>query len=155
MAQLSFIKAIWLESWRNTHETCLDLFKFLCVLKGDRKDVALNQTNLGLTTAISLFVHQSLIPEFLTCLSSVREKELRRCSPFLERSSIPGDDAATDLRSNEWKAVPDIWRSSADKYGDRVVVLDPFRMVLISSVCKVLECFYHGKLKKERLSQRL
>ncbi|CAN6999434.1 unnamed protein product [Brassica rapa subsp. trilocularis] len=85
----------------------------------------------------------------------VREKELRRCSPFLERSSIPGDDAATDLRSNEWKAVPDIWRSSADKYGDRVVVLDPFRMVLISSVCKVLECFYHGKLKKERLSQRL
>ncbi|XP_048627352.1 uncharacterized protein LOC125596114 [Brassica napus] len=59
----------------------------------------------------------------------VREKELRRCSPFLERSSIPGDDAATDLRSNEWKAVPDIWRSSADKYGDKVVVLDPFRMV--------------------------
>ncbi|CAG7876553.1 unnamed protein product, partial [Brassica rapa] len=40
--------------------------------------------------------------------SQVREKELRRCSPFLERSSIPGDDAATDLRSNEWKAVPDI-----------------------------------------------
>ncbi|KAH0853774.1 hypothetical protein HID58_092881 [Brassica napus] len=107
--------------------------RLIYLLNGDRKDVALNQTNLGLTTAISLFVHQSLIPEFLTCLSSVvpsvREKELRRCSPFLERSSIPGDDAATDLRSNEWKAVPDIWRSSADKYGDKVVVLDPFRMV--------------------------
>ncbi|WZZ49976.1 hypothetical protein YC2023_050083 [Brassica napus] len=58
----------------------------------------------------------------------VQEKGLRRCSPFLERSSIPGDDAATDLRSNEWEVVPDIWRSSADKYGDRVAVLDPFRM---------------------------
>ena len=38
------------------------------------------------------------------------------------------------------KAVPDIWRSSADKYRDRVAVLDPFRMVSFSSVCKVLEC---------------
>ncbi|CAN6982819.1 unnamed protein product [Brassica oleracea var. botrytis] len=33
---------------------------------------------------------------------------LRCCSPFLERSSIPGEDAATDLRSNEWKVVPHI-----------------------------------------------
>uniref|UniRef100_M4DVT5 Uncharacterized protein n=1 Tax=Brassica campestris TaxID=3711 RepID=M4DVT5_BRACM len=79
----------------------------------------------------------------------VQEKGLRRCSPFLERSSIPGDDAATDLRSNEWEVVPDIWRSSADKYGDRVAVLDPFRMVSFSSVCKVLECFYHNKLEKK------
>ncbi|CAF1706415.1 unnamed protein product, partial [Brassica napus] len=38
----------------------------------------------------------------------VQEKELRCCSPFLERSSIPGEDAATDLRSNEWKVVPHI-----------------------------------------------
>ncbi|KAJ0248984.1 acyl-activating enzyme 16 [Hirschfeldia incana] len=59
------------------------------------------------------------------CESTVQEKELRRCSPFLERSSIPGD-AATALRSNEWKAVPDIWRSSADKYGDTVAVVDPY-----------------------------
>ncbi|KAG2293767.1 hypothetical protein Bca52824_040436 [Brassica carinata] len=70
-------------------------------------------------------------------LRFVQEKELRCCSPFLERSSIPGEDAATDLRSNEWK------------YGGRVAVLDPFRMVSFSCVCKVLECFYHGKLKEK------
>ncbi|WZZ59226.1 hypothetical protein YC2023_059333 [Brassica napus] len=29
------------------------------------------------------------------------------------------------------KAVPDIWRSSADKYRDRVAVLDPFRMIIV------------------------
>ncbi|KAG2321402.1 hypothetical protein Bca52824_014615 [Brassica carinata] len=57
------------------------------------------------------------------CESTVQEKELRRCS----RSSVSGDGAAaTALRSNEWKAVPDIWRSSADKYGDRVAVIDPY-----------------------------
>lgn len=42
----------------------------------------------------------------------------------MERSSLPGEAA---LRSNdEWKAVPDIWRSSVEKYGDRVSVVDPY-----------------------------
>ncbi|XP_058731738.1 probable acyl-activating enzyme 16, chloroplastic isoform X2 [Vicia villosa] len=35
----------------------------------------------------------------------------RKCSPFLE---------------DEWKAVPDIWKSSADKYGDKVALVDPY-----------------------------
>ncbi|CAH2052888.1 unnamed protein product, partial [Thlaspi arvense] len=52
------------------------------------------------------------------CESRIQEKELRRCSRFLERSS--------SLRSSEWKAVPDIWRSSTDKYGDKVAVVDPY-----------------------------
>ncbi|KAG5406115.1 hypothetical protein IGI04_012234 [Brassica rapa subsp. trilocularis] len=57
----------------------------------------------------------------------VQEKEVGRCSPFLERLTVPGgDDAAAALRSNEWKAVPDIWRSSAEKYGDKVAVVDPY-----------------------------
>ncbi|KAF8107377.1 hypothetical protein N665_0122s0021 [Sinapis alba] len=60
------------------------------------------------------------------CESTVQERELGRCSPFLERLTVPGDDAASALRSNEWKAVPDIWRSSAEKYGDRVAVVDPY-----------------------------
>jgi long-chain acyl-CoA synthetase len=30
------------------------------------------------------------------------------------------------LSSNEWKSVPDIWRSSVEKYGDRVAVVDPY-----------------------------
>ncbi|CAF1705567.1 BnaC03g74060D [Brassica napus] len=56
----------------------------------------------------------------------VQEKELGRCSPFLEGLTVPGNDASAALRSNEWKAVPDIWRSSAEKYGDRVAVVDPY-----------------------------
>lgn len=44
----------------------------------------------------------------------------------MERLTVPGGDAAAALRSNEWKAVPDIWRSSAEKYGDRVAVVDPY-----------------------------
>jgi len=53
----------------------------------------------------------------------IQEKEVRQSSPFLESSSLSGDAA---LRSNEWKAVPDIWRSSAEKYGDRVALVDPY-----------------------------
>ncbi|XP_010527443.1 PREDICTED: probable acyl-activating enzyme 16, chloroplastic isoform X2 [Tarenaya hassleriana] len=52
-----------------------------------------------------------------------KEKEVRRCSPFLERSALSGDDASS---SREWRAIPDIWRSSAEKYGDRVAVIDPY-----------------------------
>ncbi|KAG5147046.1 hypothetical protein JHK84_032589 [Glycine max] len=30
------------------------------------------------------------------------------------------------VASNEWKAVPDIWRSSAEKYGDKIALVDPY-----------------------------
>lgn len=30
------------------------------------------------------------------------------------------------LASDEWRAVPDIWRTSAEKYGDRVALVDPY-----------------------------
>jgi len=29
------------------------------------------------------------------------------------------------LTSDDWRAVPDIWRSSAEKYGDQFAVVDP------------------------------
>lgn len=48
----------------------------------------------------------------------------KEVTPIIESSSLSGGDAA--LRSNEWKAVPDIWRSSADKYGDKVALVDPY-----------------------------
>lgn len=47
----------------------------------------------------------------------------RRCSPFLESSLLP---SANDLSLHEWKAVPDIWKSAAEKYGDRVALVDPY-----------------------------
>lgn len=30
------------------------------------------------------------------------------------------------MASDEWKAVPDIWRSSAEKYGDKIALVDPY-----------------------------
>ncbi|KHN44470.1 Putative acyl-activating enzyme 16, chloroplastic, partial [Glycine soja] len=47
----------------------------------------------------------------------------RRCSPFLESSLLSGNGG---VASNEWKAVPDIWRSSAEKYGDKIALVDPY-----------------------------
>ncbi|XP_024628002.1 probable acyl-activating enzyme 16, chloroplastic isoform X2 [Medicago truncatula] len=55
---------------------------------------------------------------------------IRKCSPFLESSMLVGNNnnnnnAAVDS-SHEWKVVPDIWRSSAEKYGDKVALVDQY-----------------------------
>ena len=42
---------------------------------------------------------------------------------MLESTSLSSSGA---LASDEWKAVPDIWRSSAEKYGDHVALVDPY-----------------------------
>ncbi|TYH19483.1 hypothetical protein E1A91_A05G348900v1 [Gossypium mustelinum] len=57
------------------------------------------------------------------CDSKTQELQIRRCSPLLEKASLPSNGAPL---SDEWKAVPDIWRSSAEKYGDRVALVDPY-----------------------------
>ncbi|KAJ1407304.1 AMP-dependent synthetase/ligase [Sesbania bispinosa] len=49
--------------------------------------------------------------------------QIRRCSPFLESSLLFGKG---DVASDEWKSVPDIWRSCAEKYGDKVALVDPY-----------------------------
>lgn len=51
------------------------------------------------------------------------EHPVRRCSPFLESALLPN---ANNLTLDEWKAVPDIWKSTAEKYGDRVALVDPY-----------------------------
>ncbi|XP_010450111.1 PREDICTED: long-chain-fatty-acid--[acyl-carrier-protein] ligase AEE15, chloroplastic-like [Camelina sativa] len=65
-----------------------------------------------------------------------KEKEVRTSSPVIESLSLSGDAA---LRSNEWKAVPDIWRSSAEKYGDRVALVDPYHDPPLKLTYKQLE----------------
>ncbi|PNX83272.1 putative acyl-activating enzyme chloroplastic-like [Trifolium pratense] len=51
--------------------------------------------------------------------------QIRKCSPFLESSLLFGNDNDA-VASNEWKAVPDIWKYSAEKYGDKVALVDPY-----------------------------
>ncbi len=45
----------------------------------------------------------------------------RKCAPLLENFR------AQDLppSSSEWRAVPDIWKTTAELYGDRIALLDP------------------------------
>ncbi|KAK7331439.1 hypothetical protein VNO77_25664 [Canavalia gladiata] len=61
-------------------------------------------------------------PVFCQFESKTEKTQIRSCSPFLESSLLSGKDTAA---SDEWKAVPDIWRSSAEKYGDKIAVVDP------------------------------
>lgn len=50
------------------------------------------------------------------------EIQVRRCSPFLESTLLSEDSGV----SAEWKAIPDIWRYTAEKFGDRVALVDPY-----------------------------
>ncbi|AES71951.2 putative long-chain-fatty-acid--[acyl-carrier-protein] ligase [Medicago truncatula] len=51
------------------------------------------------------------------------QSKIRRFSPLLESSLLSGNDGVV---SDEWKTVPDIWRSSAEKYGDKIALIDPY-----------------------------
>ncbi|XP_028759744.1 probable acyl-activating enzyme 16, chloroplastic [Neltuma alba] len=57
------------------------------------------------------------------CQFETEKKQIRKFPPFLESSLLSGNGA---LAPDEWRAVPDIWRSSAEKYGDRVALVDPY-----------------------------
>ncbi|XP_064976393.1 probable acyl-activating enzyme 16, chloroplastic isoform X1 [Musa acuminata AAA Group] len=47
----------------------------------------------------------------------------RKCCPYLEGSFL---SSSNDPSLHEWSAIPDIWKSSAEKYGDRVALVDPY-----------------------------
>ncbi|KAF9663502.1 hypothetical protein SADUNF_Sadunf17G0057200 [Salix dunnii] len=64
------------------------------------------------------------------------ESKIRRCSPYLERTLVSSNGALT---SDDLRAVPDIWRSSAEKYGNRIAVVDPYHDPPTSLTYKQLE----------------
>ncbi|KAL0918694.1 hypothetical protein M5K25_010717 [Dendrobium thyrsiflorum] len=45
----------------------------------------------------------------------------RKCSPLLDAELLSN---ASALSSNEWRAVPDIWKSATEKYGHRTALVD-------------------------------
>ncbi|XP_027937777.1 probable acyl-activating enzyme 16, chloroplastic isoform X1 [Vigna unguiculata] len=70
------------------------------------------------------FTRINLHLPILCQFESKTEKPLtRRCAPFLESSLLSGNGV---VASEEWKTVPDIWRSSAEKYGDKIALVDPY-----------------------------
>ncbi|KAH8483952.1 hypothetical protein H0E87_028391 [Populus deltoides] len=72
----------------------------------------------------------------LSCETKTEEIKIRRCSPYLERTLVSSNGALT---SDDWRAVPDFWRSSAEKYGDRIAVVDPYHDPPTSLTYKQLE----------------
>ncbi|XP_066364720.1 probable acyl-activating enzyme 16, chloroplastic [Miscanthus floridulus] len=55
--------------------------------------------------------------------SALEHQVRRKCSPLLESVLLPG---GSDSTVHEWKAVPNIWRTAAEKYADLVAVIDPY-----------------------------
>lgn len=53
--------------------------------------------------------------------SKTEEKQVRKYSPLLESQPLSENNVSTA----ELKAIPDIWRSSAERFGDRVALVDP------------------------------
>lgn len=76
--------------------------------------------------AILLNVFVGLIPicffSDVQITDQLESPQLRRYSPLLESALLP----IKDVVSGEWKAVPDIWKSVAEKYGDKVALVDPY-----------------------------
>ncbi|XP_071938297.1 probable acyl-activating enzyme 16, chloroplastic [Coffea arabica] len=70
------------------------------------------------------------------CESTTTEMHIRKCSPFLESVLLCGNGVVS---STEWKAVPDIWRTSAEKFGDRIALVDPYHDPPTNMTYKQLE----------------
>ncbi|XP_042437292.1 probable acyl-activating enzyme 16, chloroplastic [Zingiber officinale] len=70
------------------------------------------------------------------CNLELRSLAKRKCSPYLESGLL----SSTNHPSlHEWRAVPDIWRSSAEKYGDHVALVDPYHSPPTELTYKELE----------------
>ncbi|WCJ27625.1 Long-chain-fatty-acid--CoA ligase 1 [Euphorbia peplus] len=65
------------------------------------------------------------------------EERVIRCSPYLEKALLAKNGVV--VANDEWTTVPDIWRTSAEKYGDRVAVVDPYHHPPTNMTYKQLE----------------
>ncbi|XP_077227747.1 AMP-dependent synthetase and ligase family protein [Tasmannia lanceolata] len=80
--------------------------------------------------------HQLEVADALLAETKAEDVQVRRCSPLLEGALLLNDSV---LPSNEWKAVPDIWKSSAERYGDRIALVDPYHYPPTKLTYKELE----------------
>ncbi|PIN22687.1 Long-chain acyl-CoA synthetases (AMP-forming) [Handroanthus impetiginosus] len=70
------------------------------------------------------------------CDLQTKETQIRKLCPNLESDLLSDNGAAP---SDEWKTVPDIWRTSAEKFGDRVALMDPYHEPQTNMTYKQLE----------------
>lgn len=81
--------------------------------------VNLNAYHVDSATAAIVYLFMG----FTESCTQIAEAEIRKCSAFLESELLSGNGG---LPLTEWGTVPDIWRTSAEKFGDRVAVVDPY-----------------------------
>ncbi|KAG6431469.1 hypothetical protein SASPL_109548 [Salvia splendens] len=72
----------------------------------------------------------------LTSDTKINDVRIRKFAPVLEREIASGNEI---LQSNEWKTVPDIWRTCAEKFGDRVALMDHYHDPPTNMTYKQLE----------------
>ncbi|XP_057536585.1 probable acyl-activating enzyme 16, chloroplastic [Amaranthus tricolor] len=76
----------------------------------------------------------------LSCIccqaTQIETLQKRRCSPLLEHELLYN---CVLLGSSEWTAVPDIWRTAAEKYGDQTALVDPYHEPSLKLTYKELE----------------
>ncbi|CAL0329685.1 unnamed protein product [Lupinus luteus] len=116
-------------------------FNHVCTFSHHYSDHALPMFLTRITVSSTKWgcarVSSSKLSHFrVSCHPKTETVQRRRCSPFLE-SSLPFGNGA--VASDEWKAVPDIWRSSAEKYGDKIAVVDPYHDPPTTMTYKELE----------------
>ncbi|KAL1548091.1 Long-chain-fatty-acid--[acyl-carrier-protein] ligase AEE15, chloroplastic [Salvia divinorum] len=70
------------------------------------------------------------------CESQTNDVHIRKFAPVLEREIASGNGI---LQSNEWKTVPDIWRTCAEKFGERVALVDHYHDPPTNMTYKQLE----------------
>ncbi|XP_010673322.2 probable acyl-activating enzyme 16, chloroplastic isoform X1 [Beta vulgaris subsp. vulgaris] len=72
------------------------------------------------------------------CSQTAETEELqkRRCAPLLEHEILYN---RVLLGSSDWKTVPDIWRTAAEKYADRTALIDRYHEPPLELTYKQLE----------------
>ncbi|KMZ60386.1 Long-chain-fatty-acid--[acyl-carrier-protein] ligase [Zostera marina] len=79
------------------------------------------------------------------CSPQFHTPKVRKCCPSLESAMLPN---VKHSNSSDWKAVPDIWKTASERYGDRVAVVDPYHNPPSEFTYKQLEqeilCFSEG-----------
>ncbi|CAA0838656.1 Probable acyl-activating enzyme 16-chloroplastic [Striga hermonthica] len=63
--------------------------------------------------------------------------QIRKFSPILEGGMV--SEYGVLNTTTEWKTVPDIWRTSAEKFGDRIALVDPYHDPPTNMTYKQLE----------------
>ncbi|KAJ8432722.1 hypothetical protein Cgig2_028638 [Carnegiea gigantea] len=78
------------------------------------------------------------MPTVVCCQTTPKTEELkkRRCAPLLECEVL---SSRIVWGPSNWKAVPDIWRTAAEKYADHTAVVDPYHDPPLRLTYKQLE----------------